>query len=47
MTWHEKDAMKSKIQMYLYFGRITKDEAQELIELLNRAKVYTVSCSCC
>lgn len=43
MTWHEKDCVKGMIQMNLYFGRITNEEAKTLSEKNNCSRLYMVS----
>lgn len=41
MTWHEKDCVKGIIQMNLYFGRITNEEAKTLSEKNNCSMLVT------
>ena len=41
MTWHEKDCVKGIIQMNLYFGRITNEEAKTLSEMNNCSMLVT------
>lgn len=43
MTWHEKDCVKGMIQMNLYFGRITNEEAKTLSEKNNCSRLYMVN----
>lgn len=43
MTWHEKDCVKGIIQMNLYFGRITNEEAKTLSEKNNCSRMYMVN----
>lgn len=41
MTWHEKDSVKGIIQMNLFFGRITEEEAKKLSEMNNCSMLLT------
>ena len=41
MTWHEKDSVKGIINMSLYFGRITEEEAKTLSEKNNCSRLLT------
>lgn len=41
MTWHEKNSVKGIIQMNLYFGRITNEEAKTLSEKNNCSMLVT------
>lgn len=44
MTWHEKDTMISNVRNeYIFFKSITKEEFEELMSKLNKARVYTIS----
>lgn len=43
MTWHEKDSVKGIIQMNLFFGRITNEEAKTLSEKNNCSRLYMVN----
>ena len=43
MTWHEKDCVKGIIQMNLYFGKITEEEAKTLSEKNNCSRLCIVN----
>ena len=43
MTWHEKNSVKGIIQMNLYFGRITEEEAKTLSEKNNCSRLCIVN----
>ena len=43
MTWHEKDCVKGIIQMNLYFGKITEEEAKTLSEKNNCSRLCMVN----
>ena len=43
MTWHQKDSVKGIIQMNLYFGRITNEEAKKLSEMNNCSRLCMVN----
>ena len=43
MTWHEKDSVKGIINMSLYFGRITNEEAKTLSEKNNCSRLCMVN----
>ena len=43
MTWHEKDCVKGIIQMNLYFGKITEEEAKTLSEKNNCSSMCMVN----
>ena len=43
MTWHEKDSVKGIIQMNLFFGRITNQEAKTLSEKNNCSRLCMVN----
>ena len=41
MTWHEKNSVKGIINMSLYFGKITEEEAKTLSEKNNCSMLVT------
>ena len=41
MTWHEKNSVKGIINMSLYFGKITEEEAKKLSEMNNCSMLLT------
>ena len=43
MTWHEKDSVKGIINMSLFFGRITEEEAKTLSEKNNCSRLCMVN----
>lgn len=43
MTWHEKNSVKGIINMSLYFGRITNEEAKTLSEMNNCSRLCMVN----
>ena len=43
MTWHEKNSVKGIIQMNLYFGKITAEEAKTLSEMNNCSRLCMVN----
>lgn len=43
MTWHEKDSVKGIIQMNLFFGKITEEEAKKLSEMNNCSRLCMVN----
>ena len=43
MTWHEKDSVKGIINMSLYFGKITEEEAKKLSEMNNCSRLCMVN----
>ncbi len=43
MTWHEKDSVKGIIQMNLFFGKITEEQAKTLSEKNNCSRLCMVN----